>query len=272
MQPERLRLALAGLVGAAAVFATAACTTDVAAPVASSTTHAPTERTRPGGPVTVVDLALDELEPGELQPGTPIPNPATPSLPAYPVYPQNPVPLLQIASNADGRRAIRFPDPCDLGPQCQRGILEIDHHPTLDPGVADFEFGVSLRLDAPDIRDGANLIQKGYSTGGASQWKLQVDDREGRPSCVLTGLDGRVQQIRAPVSVADGRWHDVSCSRTDQVLVIDIDGSSTRTSAPNPIQITNTSPVRIGGKHTKVNADPFFGDIARVWYSTTGSR
>lgn len=273
MSPEHVRGAFAGLIGAAAALTVAACTDGTTAPMTNSASVTPTERNRPGVPVTLVDLAVDELSVGELAAGTPVPNRATPGLPAVPSYPDTPSPLLRVVTTADTVRAIQFPEPCDRGPRCRRGILEIGQHPGLNPDDADFDFGVSVRLDAHDIRDGANLFQKGYSTGGASQWKLQVDDREGRPSCVLTGLDGRVHQVLSSESIGDGRWHDVSCSRQGLVLTIEVDGAETTVSGgAAPIKITNASPVRIGGKHTKANSDPFFGDVARVWYSITPSR
>lgn len=270
MRPERLRLPLAGLLAAALVFVVGACTTDPVSPVDSPATPGTTERPQPGMPVPVVDLAVDELPVGDLAAGTPVPNPATPNLPALAVYPDAPSPSLEVVPTADATRAIRFPGPCDQGPDCRRGILEVGHAPALNPDRADFAFGAAVRLKVNDIRDGANLLQKGYSTGGTSQWKLQVDDREGRPGCVLTGVDGRVQQVLAKASIADGFWHEVSCSRTDRVLVISVDGTAAEAPPVTaPIQITNTLPMRIGGKHTKENADAFFGDLARVWYSIT---
>jgi hypothetical protein len=57
------------------------------------------------------------------------------------------------------------------------------------------------------------VLQKGYPVGGLSQFKLQVDHRQGHPSCVIAGRS-RIYRAEPRISVADGEWHDVACART----------------------------------------------------------
>jgi hypothetical protein len=183
-------------------------------------------------------------------------------------YPESLVVRLEIAEDPDRGGVLVLPAPCAAeDPACLRGILEVDSTPQLDVGDADFSFGAHLKLRRGDLRDGGNVVQKGYSTGGSGQWKLQVDDEEGRPECVLvgTGTD-EVLKVKGDRSVTDGQWHAVECRREGRTLELRIDGMPAgRSDAPDPLVITNPDPIRVGGKHTKEGSDPIFGQVDAVF-------
>ena len=105
-----------------------------------------------------------------------------------------------------------YPDRCTLlrEPGCPRAILEGKRDDSLNPGTpAD-----ALRRVDPDDRTptwptARTCVQKGYSVGGVSQFKLQVDHRQGHPSCVIAGQPGPASTGPEPwIDVADGRWHE----------------------------------------------------------------
>ncbi len=172
-----------------------------------------------------------------------------------------------------GGLAVRFPPPCAAyaTERCQRAILQSGPAAFLNPGRAPFRFGASVRLAPTETSNGANVVQKGYSVGD-SQFKLQVDGHEGRPSCVLVGAGSRrIYVALSSLTVADGQWHKIECSRGDSLLTITVDQKiHGQTAIPSSLSIVNTDPLCIGGKGTSVNNDQFAGAIDDVFITQDG--
>jgi hypothetical protein len=181
------------------------------------------------------------------------------------------VPNPSVVPDAPGS-VVRFPQPCEKGPGCVRGILEVKDDPGLNPGVADFSFGADLRMRLEDLRAGANVVQKGFSTGQGGQWKLQVDDARGFPSCIMVDSDtGETVRVLGDRTVADGNWHRVICERIGPDLALTVDGQASglkRMSITSRIE--NTAPVRVAGKHAKPDGDFYFGDVDNVFLRIAG--
>jgi hypothetical protein len=117
-----------------------------------------------------------------------------------------------------------------------------------------------------DLSDGANVLQKGYSVGGVSQFKLQVDHRLGHPSCVITGRTGGIYRAEPWLDVADGRWHDLMCSRAGDRLTLIADGQVRAwVRVPPRLVIANAEPLRIGGKGAAQGNDQYAGEIDNVF-------
>ncbi|MEH1123999.1 LamG-like jellyroll fold domain-containing protein [Micromonospora sp. CPCC 206061] len=113
--------------------------------------------------------------------------------------------------------------------------------------------------------DGANVMQKGYSTGGVTQLKLQVDGSAGHPSCVVASK-AQIYRVIAPVTVADGRWHVLACTRTSTNLSISVDGAALgRIPVPADVSIVNSEPLRIGAKNLSPNNDQYAGLLDDVF-------
>jgi concanavalin A-like lectin/glucanase superfamily protein len=167
-----------------------------------------------------------------------------------------------------GGLAVRFPKPCNVygGRSCPRAILESGPADALNPGFGPFQWGASVRLGEDETAKGENVVQKGYSQGD-SQFKLQVDGEDGRPSCVLVGTAApEIHVLTADRSVADGKWHALECARNGGSVTISIDGAvSGRQDVPSALSITNREPLRIGGKGTSPNNDQFHGAIDDVF-------
>jgi Concanavalin A-like lectin/glucanases superfamily len=183
-----------------------------------------------------------------------------------------PKPLRLVTGRADKGHGVAFPVPCPAStdPSCPKAIIEVADDKALDPGRDDYEWGASVLLEPDETSKGSNVMQKGFSVGGGSQWKLQVDGDNGHPSCVVVGEgESIIHDVYADITIADGKWHDVSCHRDETKLVITVDGAH-RKSTPitKDLTISPAGPMRIGGKSLKPNNDQFFGTLDDVYVST----
>ena len=161
--------------------------------------------------------------------------------------------------------ALTFPGPC-TGTTCPRLILEATSTSALNPGAGDFAYGASVRVTPEQTTDGENVLQKGYSTSG-SHFKLQVDGTPGNPSCAVTSTTGTtIYLAKSTVSVADGGWHTVECRRTGTTFAILVDGQVRGTKAiPAGLTVTNSQPLRVGGKGLTADNDQFRGQLDDLW-------
>ncbi|GAB2579908.1 hypothetical protein Aab01nite_56060 [Paractinoplanes abujensis] len=163
--------------------------------------------------------------------------------------------------------AVSYPNRCRLARErdCPRAILEGVRDDSLNPGTRKLRYGASVRMTYADLADGANVVQKGYSVGGISQYKLQVDHRLGHPSCVVAG-EGRIYRAEPTIDVADGQWHSLACTRHRDKLTLEVDGQeAASTTVPPDLSIANAEPLRVGGKGTSKSNDQFAGEIDDVF-------
>lgn len=177
---------------------------------------------------------------------------------------------LSLVPQGDGL-AVQYPARCTLARerQCPRAILEGFREDALNPGTRAMRYGASIMMTHRDLADGANVFQKGYSVGGVSQFKLQVDHRQGHPSCVIASRT-RIYRAEPFLDVADGRWHDLTCARTRDRLTMIVDGVE-RAWAPVPptLSIANAEPLRVGGKGAGRGNDQYSGRIDNVFLTIT---
>jgi hypothetical protein len=164
--------------------------------------------------------------------------------------------------------AVEYPQRCTLvrEQQCPRAILEGTRDDSLNPGTRPMTYGASVLMTHSDLADGANVFQKGYSVGGVSQFKLQVDHMLGHPSCVITGTKAHIYRAEPWVDVADGTWHDLACVRTAKRLSMLVDGvERASVKLPAGLVIANAEPLRVGGKGPAKGNDQFAGEIDNVF-------
>jgi Concanavalin A-like lectin/glucanases superfamily len=164
--------------------------------------------------------------------------------------------------------AVAYPQRCTLAREreCPRAILEGFRDDSLNPGTRPLQYGASVLMTHADLADGANVMQKGYSVGGVSQFKLQVDHRQGHPSCVVAGNHARIYRAEPGLDVADGLWHDLTCTRTADRLTLSVDGVERASVAVPPgLSIANAEPLRVGGKGPNKGNDQFAGEIDNVF-------
>ncbi len=175
------------------------------------------------------------------------------------------------AATVAGEPAVVFPRPCDAHGPCPKAVLEVPGSDDLSPGTGDWAWGARLLLRPDETSKGSNVLQRGFSVGGGGQWKLQVDGAAGHPSCTAVGLRGSaVHVVVADRGVADGRWHDVTCTRSGDSLTVAVDGTDAgRVALPAGLDVSPEGPVRLGGKNVKQDNDQLFGALARAWAGPT---
>jgi hypothetical protein len=159
------------------------------------------------------------------------------------------------------KRAAAFPRLCD--PSCGRAIIEVADHRGLDPRRHAFVFGAAVRVTRHQARLGSNVVQKGYFNQVGGQYKLQLYPG-GVPSCVVFGGRGRII-VNGTRSVANRRWHRLSCTRTPSRVVLRVDGKVSTVVRGATGFIGNAAPVRVGGKNVKPGNDQFHGAVDSVF-------
>ncbi|GAB1643783.1 LamG-like jellyroll fold domain-containing protein [Krasilnikovia sp. MM14-A1259] len=163
--------------------------------------------------------------------------------------------------------AVAFPQRCQLPRErdCPRAILEGDRDDELNPGTRPMRYGASILMTRADLADGANVVQKGYSVGGVSQFKLQVDHEQGHPSCVMASQT-HIYRAEPALDVADGTWHHLMCVRSAESLAIVVDGTErAAVDVPHTLSIANAEPLRVGGKGPNKGNDQYAGQIDDVF-------
>ena len=176
-------------------------------------------------------------------------------------------PTIDVETDDDlATQVLSYPEPCNDPQTCLRPILEVADARSLNPGVRDFTVVSTVRVADTETSAGSNIVQKGFSTGGGGQWKLQVDGEAGIPTCTIVQPgDDTIHIVEATTSISDGAWHDVECRREGDTLTVAVDGEDQASvDVPDRIDLLNEAPVRVGGKNSDVGNDPFHGDIAQV--------
>jgi hypothetical protein len=173
---------------------------------------------------------------------------------------------VRVVPGADGSaRAVSFPETCDVdeAATCPRALIEVADDPALDPGDDDFQYGASVWLAPDQTTTGSNIVQKGRFAASDSLWKLQVDNDAGHPSCVVRS-DGDLVRVRSPITIADGAWHQVWCTKVGDAITIEVDGKG-RTTHGELGPVTSDWPVRIGAPGLGEHDDQFHGRIDDVF-------
>ncbi|WP_082771829.1 LamG-like jellyroll fold domain-containing protein [Actinoplanes sp. TFC3] len=163
-------------------------------------------------------------------------------------------------------QAVKFPAKCtNAKATCPHAALRSPSTALLNPGTRSLAFGASVLLAPSQTTKGQNIVQKGYSTA-SSQWKMQVDGKAGKPSCVLVGANPGIKIVRSDVSVADGHWHTIECRRQGTTFSVLVDGvvRGTRTVSAK-LSIANQRPLSVGGKGAYSDNDQFQGILDDVW-------
>lgn len=173
-----------------------------------------------------------------------------------------------VARGAEG--ALAFPSPCDDRP-CPSALVEVADGPELSPGAQAFSFGASVRLTESALTGGSNVLQKGAYDEEGGQWKLQIDDDSGAPSCVVRGVAYErpsEAKVESPISVADGSWHTVVCNKREAYVSIEVDGDEAARATVRVGDVSNDAAVRIGGNAVGQggNSDQFHGVLDDAFY------
>ena len=163
-----------------------------------------------------------------------------------------------------------FPGKCANEP-CPNALIDVPDSPSLDPMLADFEWGARILLKSTETANGENILQKGRYGETGGQWKLQVDHSAGIPSCVVSGkVPGQttVKQVvlMASIGVANGQWHQITCRRSAAGVAIIIDGVIRGSAAMPVVLLDSAADVTVGAKDVEgSDNDQFLGVLDDVF-------
>jgi hypothetical protein len=162
-----------------------------------------------------------------------------------------------------GGDAVAFPEKCTAPSGCPRAMVEVPADPALNPGDSDFEYGAAVWLSPDQTTTGSNIVQKGRFATAGGQWKLQVDNEAGEPSCVVrSGVDELL--VRSSVSISDSAWHFVMCRRDSEGLSIQVDDTVDRVDGRTG-SVDSEWPVRVGSPGVGDQDDQFHGRVDDVF-------
>lgn len=164
-------------------------------------------------------------------------------------------------------RYLSLPARCSANAStCPRALLQGTDDPDLDPGVRAFRWGATVNLTKAQLSGSPNLMQKGVATT-ESQWKMQIGETQGRAQCVVVGRGSNRKYVaRSTVSVADGKWHKVLCTRSGTALTVHVDGTLRgRATVPSTMSISNDKPLRLGGPNFNKASDMYHGSLDDVY-------
>lgn len=136
-----------------------------------------------------------------------------------------------------------------------RSVVETPDRPSLNPGTADFAFGVRLALTRGV--GNWNVMQKGYWND--QQWKLSLHDAgsSAQVSCRVSGSNGAVHVFTdGAVLPADGTWHQVGCARIGSEVQVRLDGVVVATGSGPIGSVSSTQPYLVGSKGIGAISDP----------------
>jgi hypothetical protein len=140
-------------------------------------------------------------------------------------------------------------------------LVHIPDSDALDPGGANFSVEIRYRT----TNDFGNLVQKGQATTPGGQFKIQLPG--GKPQCYYKGTLGRVG-VGYGVSLRDGNWHTLRCTRTGTLVELFVDGVRRDHNSGSIGTLSNAYDWTIGGKSNcdqiKVTCDYFGGNVDYV--------
>jgi hypothetical protein len=165
------------------------------------------------------------------------------------------------------RRGAKFPAACG---NCGRAIIEAGDRRAFDPGRRGFAYGAAIKMTAAEGSHDSNIMQKGFFRQQGGQYKLQIDF--GKPSCVVNGRAGRLK-ARSTLSVANDRWHTVTCKRTRGAVTLRVDGIVRDRVRGATGRLANAAPIRVGGlKVATARNDQYHGRLDSVFVKIKPTR
>ena len=125
--------------------------------------------------------------------------------------------------------------------------VTVPSSPDFSPGTGNFRFTLSVRFGAPPSASVVDfdLLRRGLSTTAGGNYKAEILG-SGRAFCLYRGTAGAVSLSAGP-SLADNRWHTITCARVGESVVLSLDASSW-SKAGKIGSITNSAGVFIGAK------------------------
>jgi hypothetical protein len=118
------------------------------------------------------------------------------------------------------------------------------------PGTGNFKVTMSVRFGAVPSAAVADydLLRRGLSSTSGGSYKVEIL-RNGRAFCDYRGSSGEVKVSNGP-NLADNRWHQTTCARVGNSVVLTVDGARGRPAAGSVR--SPTPPPSTSGRKTPV--------------------
>lgn len=143
---------------------------------------------------------------------------------------------------------------------------------SLDPGTADFSFGVTLVMTTPPVRgETYDVLRKGLSSTKGGEFKIEITHANGtaRARCLVKDANKVLAAIVAPTSLANGVPHTVTCTKTSGGVSVKIDSLAPKTRTVTALgSVSNTSQLALGAKAESTASsgfDWYLGVINDAW-------
>jgi hypothetical protein len=166
----------------------------------------------------------------------------------------------------NGATAYRWSSVQPNQPPAKPERLVVVDNAALNPGTRDY--AVTFRYRS--TYKFGNIIQKGQAHVSGGYFK--VEQPGGHLNCFFTGRGGKAS-FKSPYTTNDGQWHVVRCERTATQVALYVDGVLIGATVHATGNISNTTPLTIGGKlncdNITITCDYFAGDIDNVTIQTS---
>lgn len=146
------------------------------------------------------------------------------------------------------------------------GRVEVPSSASLNPGTASFSYTVSFTTKLPASGTDFDVLRKGFASTSGGEYKVEVLNVNGsaKAFCLVKDTNKHVGRIRGRgTTLADGKSHTVTCSKTSTGVTIKVDGLTprTRTVSGGLGSVSNTAPLTIGAKADS-GGDWFIGTLS----------
>jgi Concanavalin A-like lectin/glucanases superfamily len=123
--------------------------------------------------------------------------------------------------------------------------VSVPNNASLNPGTGDVTIMLSfMTTSRPGGSADWDLARKGYFKTVGGEWKVEFQP-EGQASCGFKGSSSYQFLQAGPKTLADGKWHTVTCTKTASTIKLTVDGQ-TFSKSGKVGSISNTQPVVIG--------------------------
>jgi hypothetical protein len=149
---------------------------------------------------------------------------------------------------------------------------------TLNDTAGNFSWGVTLSMTKLPLPSGEtyDILRKGIAGGKGGDYKLEIWNAGGRAKarCVFNSIlpNGKRSNLAlmGSSSVADGRPHVITCTKTSNTLAVTVDSLKpvSKTSSAGLGSVSNTYDVALGAKAemtSKSGFDWFDGELFDAW-------
>jgi len=144
------------------------------------------------------------------------------------------------------------------------GVVTVPDSNTLDPGTATIRITAHVRFTNPPGGD-YDLIRKGLAGTKGGDWKMEILPTSGNPApayCLFQDANGKTAHVSSgSVSLANGAWHTIVCTKTSSSVTVTVDGTARSVSARLG-SISNAQPIALGQKPG--GGDQYIGDMDEV--------